>query len=557
MKKFFSPTNIILILLMCLSSLIIFFQSQSIWTIIDHTYQLENAYRIYIGQVPYKDFFLVVAPGTYILMAVLMKLFGLSNIVQIVSTMILGAFTLLFSYNVIKKVTNNDYVSLILSAALVFCGYSIVPIPNYDINAMFFMLVSVNFLIFTLKKKHTFNFLLTGVLLALPPFFKQNTGLVFLLMSIIALFYITIIDKKTLNIKDFLKILIGIFLVFLTFYLWLILFSKTSEFMYQTFIYPGKSRPIVKSLKLIIKSFLEPNKLFLYLSGITSILILINRRLPDKIKEFTLTTLLLITMILIPCCISRKPFTELDYAYGIWYVITICLGYIFIINFLRKLEENKLFLFLPIILIPVSYASFLSQGILGSTYGIWPIFFIMVALIFRFLKHNFPKTSWVFFISALTISISIFLIVALLKNTRLSYVSNKGNIQRATRKHFELITTHGVWIGEMENFFNYVDKNIPIGESIVAIPGEDSLYFATRRSPQLNYFQLNPTTCPDSQDKIYANIRRNKIKWVVIKTNLQMPNGFIPTDNIQRNIRRDYSFVDKIDGYEIYKRKNS
>ena len=47
-----------LILIIVISNILIFINSGKTCAFVDYTYQVENAYRIYLGQVPYKDFFL-------------------------------------------------------------------------------------------------------------------------------------------------------------------------------------------------------------------------------------------------------------------------------------------------------------------------------------------------------------------------------------------------------------------------------------------------------------------------------------------------------------------
>lgn len=544
-----------LFFLMALSATIVFFQAQRVLPLVDYTYQLENAYRIYIGQTLYKDFILVVAPGTYVVMAFLMKIFGLSNTYQLIYVMIISSFTILLSYKIISRITNNSIVSIILSASLIFCGYSIYPFPSYDNNTMFFILLSLNTLLFTLEKKSVFWLIISGILLIIPPFFKQNTGLIYTFLSLFSLFILAIFKPNIINKKHFAYLLLGVFLVSGSFLFWLFYNNIFNDFIFQNFIFPSQSRPLYSSIKGIISQFITINTAILYF--LSAILWLI---LKFKIKNIDFNNykiiLFVIAAFIIRMLTSNFPYISYTKSFNVWYDVSILLGIIYLFEF-SKISKTASYLFLlPIVIIGVSYSSFLSQGVLGSSYGIWPLFFIMLAFIYKYLIEYYGSFDWLKPIIILTFLISICLGVGVYKNNRLRFVSINGDMQKASRTNFEFIATPGNWINEMEVLFAYIDKNIPINESMISIPAEDPIFFATKRDPVLKYFQLNIVTCPFSEKQIINDIKVNNIKWIIWKTKPQMPLGYfdIENKNIKSFVRQDYKLVKVLKGYEIYQK---
>jgi hypothetical protein len=58
------------------TALVVAWQNSRLAVLFDLTYVLENAYRISLGQVPYRDFPLPHAPLTFLIQAALIKLTG-------------------------------------------------------------------------------------------------------------------------------------------------------------------------------------------------------------------------------------------------------------------------------------------------------------------------------------------------------------------------------------------------------------------------------------------------------------------------------------------------
>src|SRR3990167_3538620 len=128
-----NQSRIVVLLLAVTASLIAAYQSGRVWPMIDYAYQMENGYRILLGQVPYKDFGLVLMPGTYWVIAGLMKLFGVSNMVQVLYTSLIAGLTIPLAYFILSKINDDPLFNLILTSPLIFTGHALYPFPSYDI----------------------------------------------------------------------------------------------------------------------------------------------------------------------------------------------------------------------------------------------------------------------------------------------------------------------------------------------------------------------------------------------------------------------------------------
>src|SRR4030042_6725275 len=178
-KNFFK--NYYLVILIALaSSIVVYIQSGRTIILLDYTYQIEGAYRVFLGQVPYRDFIASMAPGTWYISALLMKIFGPHHMVLVYYSMMVSAVTVFLTYVILKRITKNINLNIFLVLLLTVTGHAIIPFSNYDINATLFMLLSIYLLIKIIQedKKGIYLFIL-GILLTLPSFLKQNIGSVF------------------------------------------------------------------------------------------------------------------------------------------------------------------------------------------------------------------------------------------------------------------------------------------------------------------------------------------------------------------------------------------
>src|SRR3989338_6522318 len=215
-------------------------------------------------------------------------------------------------------------------------------------------------------------------------------------------------------------------------------------------------------------------------------------------------------------------------------------------------EKSFFYLLLPLVFILVANASFLAQGIVGSTYGIWPFFFFMIALVFR--NIQLPSLKYFFTLLALIWSLALGTYIHL--NTRLNYIVSDGAPEKASHRLLEGLGTPGPWIPNFEGLLETTEREIPPQDPILTVPGEDPFYVFSGRTPPLPYEQINLYTFPPEAERAIEEAIRLKIKWVIVKDPLQnkikIPYGYKDLTQLMSTLNRHYNVHRVLPGYVIY-----
>src|ERR1041384_7098584 len=199
-----------LITALCLfaaTAAVVVWQNARLGVLWDASYILENSYRISLGDVPYRDFPFPYAPLTFLTQAALIKLAGRVFWHHIAYCAVVGGLTTVLTWRISLQllrgiVPRARLVACCLSAPMIVLGiYSIFPHPFYDSDCTFVILLCILLLVrLEQRESPTWLATLTGVLLVVPLFVKQNTGLAFLLSTVlmlVALLALAVWQKRT------------------------------------------------------------------------------------------------------------------------------------------------------------------------------------------------------------------------------------------------------------------------------------------------------------------------------------------------------------------------
>ena len=166
----------------------------------------EGAYRLYLGQVPFKDFGLPLGMGFWLIPALFFKLFGpfFSSLVKAqVLINLISCFSLVGIFKLLKLKNSIIFLSILL-----FC-ISFVMInfwPWYNHTVFVFELVSIYFLLLYILKKGKYRVLfiiLAAFFTVLSIFTKQDGGGLGLIINLVLLVYFAIVEKKPVSILYF------------------------------------------------------------------------------------------------------------------------------------------------------------------------------------------------------------------------------------------------------------------------------------------------------------------------------------------------------------------
>ena len=174
----------------------------------------EGTYRMYLGQMPYKDFGIPLGYGFFLIPLLFFKIFGPYLHTLVLAQVLINFISLLAFRNILKILgVNHSQRSLSL---LVFClSYSFFNFwPWYNHSVFVFQMVGFNFLLlsfFTTQKAKSYLWLfIASVFIFLAFFTKQDSGGLAIIFAGILLSYIAWLEKK---IPLFILYCLSIFLI--------------------------------------------------------------------------------------------------------------------------------------------------------------------------------------------------------------------------------------------------------------------------------------------------------------------------------------------------------
>src|SRR6266705_1694595 len=194
---------------------VVAWQNSRLGVLWDLSYVLENAHRIALGDVPYRDFPFPYAPLTFLIQAALMKVTGRVFWHHILYCAAAGGLGTVLTWRILLRLlrdtaTNSRLIAFLLSVPLIVVGvYCVFPHPFYDPDCTLAILLSV-FLLLRLDDASSWRAFTTGVTLVIPLFVKQNIGLAFLLSGAAAIVVLIVFEvRQRRPIRRYLFVLVG------------------------------------------------------------------------------------------------------------------------------------------------------------------------------------------------------------------------------------------------------------------------------------------------------------------------------------------------------------
>jgi hypothetical protein len=212
---------------------------------------------------------------------------------------------------------------------------------------------------------------------------------------------------------------------------------------------------------------------------------------------------------------------------------------------------------LPAIVLGGINGTLLSQQLWGSTYAIWPLLIFLIAGMIAFAARRLPPAS--------TLTLSTLVAAALLicggfyvsSEERLSYADVLGGpAVHATLPQLRRMTAHGIYLPAFEELVRFANAEIPPGDGLILLPGEDPFYFVTGRTAQFPVLLFDPATDPLSPEQVVEEGRRLGIRWLVVKRKLQIDED--PTPNREATIdllQKDFAIYRQLQNYDVYLRR--
>jgi hypothetical protein len=537
-----------------------FINEERILALLDFTYLVEHAYRIYLGEMPYKDFGLALTPGIFLIQAGVFKLFGLNAHAIVLHACFVSFFVVLLNFYIINKLHKNYVINISLLLPLIFTGQAIFTHANYNMESLFFCLIALAYLLKVLysQKKAYWQFFMVGILISLPFFIKQNIGLVFQFFMLLSLFLVSLFSKKELLFKEFLLILMGNILIPVIFIVILFMSGVLDDFYYQVFQFPSEVRNPLTKIEEIIKAYLSYEAVLSYSGMVLMGLFLCTPVISHQTKSFILPLFAPVILFFTYLTYFRAYNVHLETVIGIHFM-TIVIIIFFLANVYKFIlnTSGQLFVtFVPMVLLATSVSVFLSYFSLPAQ--IENIYFLLIAIIAAHSIQFFPNlTTWNIFYVVIGVLFSFqFYGFA---NTKFFWFPTYSTVHEvAAEPKLRGLGTRDEWFPKMEQLFQFADKHIKNTDKVVTLPGEDPFYYATGRIPPLAYLQANPHTfVPYNVNWFFQQCLEEKVKWIIVKKHIQnIPFFYLDITPLLKSnkIPKYYNLYADLGLYYIYKR---
>jgi hypothetical protein len=547
---------------------VVLWQNSRLGVLWDLSYVLENSYRISLGDLPYRDFPFPYPPLTFLLQALLIRLTGRVFFHHVLYCAVIGGLGTILTWRILMHLLRGAIASIrlvafLLTLPLTVVGiYGVFPHPFYDPDCTFAVLLCV----FSLQQSERKGFsplraFFTGVMLVVPLFVKQNTGLAFLAsagFAIAVLMALRAWHRQPASGYAWLIVGVasGLALAFLVIHFtvrvrnyenWTVKFAAARRFPPFSIMVAPYWSPL---LPLWIAAF-AAGALLLWRSHQT-----------DKWSPRLLSISLLSLPFVGPLfylIFEQDPSDRAEHFLAFWPFLLIVSFACALWNIGRGSDVARI---LPFVLIATVQGAFLSQQIWGSTYGIWPLLILLLAgvlVALAKLSRDRHSSEIVLLAGVAGLSMLVFSGYYVASHERLDYADlSRGQLARSTLPALAGLSVRGPWIAQFEELVRFSEREIPSGQGLLMIPGEDLFYYATGRHPHFPVLLFDHTVNPYSPEEIVELARCRNVCWLVVKKNLQL--NADPVEDKGRLLdllRADFAPVRSLANYDVYRRTAS
>jgi hypothetical protein len=547
-------------------ALVVVWQNSRLAVLWDLSYILENAYRISIGQIPYRDFPLAHSPLTFIIQAAIIRFTGRAYWHTTVYCAVMNGLSSILTWRILfyvlrDRISHARLLAFILSLPLIPLGvYSVFPHPFYDPDCTLIILIAllllhrVDFQVSSLLRP-----VLAGIALVIPVFVKQNTGLAFLGTVVLGLVVLVLIEAwRKRSTRRHVSVLLAALLAVSVMLAVIQLTAGLNNYWHWTVQYAAARRTPARSEMLEIYW----DKMLLLWIAIF-VLGLFVGRLNSKRSGWlaALSGSLMSAPFVWPTVyllFDHDASERADRLLILWPLVLIIS---FILAIVTVKQRRELGLILPFVLIATVNGAFMSQQLWGSTYAIWPLFMILTAQVLVSLSDLWRDRPRMMLPVAAIIVLSLLISGAcyVRSHERLDYANlDEGALTRSSLPPLKGLATRGDWLPNLEELVRYTDREIPREDGILIIPNEDLFYYTTGRRPLFPVVVFDHTVNPYSPEEIVKVARDRNIRWLIVKQDLQNEDEDLEKqrDQLTEALEGDFEQVESLKNYDIYRRSD-
>ena len=551
--------------LFAVTAAFILWQNSRVAVLWDLGYLLNTSHRMALGQIPYRDFSLVHPPLTFLVQAVIERLFGCHYQLVIAYAALAGGLASVLSWRILLGVlrgTPHGWVtSLILAAPLAVVGiYSIYLHPVYDSDAALAVLAAVLLLQRCLSRA-VIGWLpaaFAGVAVVLPLFVKQNIGLPFLLAVIAGLGVLVGLrlwspqGAESPSVSSLLRLLAGIAAA-LAIALGLIqAVAGLHNYLYWTVQFAAQRR--LPGVAEMLTVYQQPSFVWtipLLAGGLIALHSRLAERLWGRVLGFALFSAPFVAS-LIYLLIQDDADERADNLLALWPLLLLAAAVMALLELRKGVTAARL---IPFWVLAAIHGAFLSQQLWGSTYAVWPLLMVLAAGLLASLPERVrglaPALAAVVCVTFLVCG---GLYAASLERLDYIQIPEDQPLVRASLPLLQGLAAPGPFVPDFEELIRFTQREIPPQEGILLLPGEEPFFYATGRAPQFPVVLFDHTTDPYSADGLIAEAERRGVRWVIVKTRLQSAGDPLPERaRTMQLLQEHFQLFRKLGGYDVYR----
>jgi len=475
------------------TSVVVLVQNARLTVLWDLSYILENATRIAMGDVPYRDFPFPYAPLTFVMQALIIKLFGRALWHHVAYAVVAGGTATGLTYAIVRCTADRTRAAILTLPLIPLGIYCIFPHPFYDPDCCLAVLA----IVFAWQRSARRFWI--GAAAVVPLFVKQNIGLAFL----IAIIVLAVIAREWRLLAGVATGLVAAIAVVAAVF-------GIGNYIQWTIRFAAARR--LPPIGEVLSMYVDPTLMW-WLALVVAGVVIARWQRALGIAIAAVPFLWSIARIYV----ADDPLEREINLLRAWPLVLVC-------GAIAALLAREL---IPLLLVATIHGAFLSQMTWGSTYAIWPLLVIIAAYALR----RVPLALAIVFTAALLFGG----IPYVVKSERLTYA----------KLDFD-------WRSGFHELVAWTDRHIPRDDAIVCLPGEDLFYFTTGRRPRFPVLMFDRTINPYDARTIDALIQQRRVRWVIVKERLQI-NG-TPMENRDETLRlitRHASVVARLSNYTV------
>lgn len=525
-------------------------QNLHIAVLVDMAYFVNVATRIAAGDAPYVDFPMAQAPLSFVTQALLIKVFGPSYPAQIAYSAMLGGIATALTCRLARRILDGAVaapgaLAVVLTVPLVPLGiYAIYPHPFYDPDACLVILAAITAIFAARDRPTPARWILAGALLTIPLFVKQNIGGAFLVVSIVALAADALPKAAARAGLRWCIAGVGGALAVELVILQLIVGIDSYVRWAWVFALSYRGLPADRLGAFVDLRVIWPGLLII-------LLVIASERLrPDARGALFLTGLLVpvIGLAMVPALTPAAP--------ELFPPVLIAASVLALRPVMR--DGPTLESLLPFILTATTAGALMSQGLGGSTFGIFPLLVLAIASLVRLLSRAVVRPVRVASMTGVVLSVLLVLLGTpyALTNARLRYidVDAPGEVTRSSFPSLMGLSARGPYIADLDAVLFWARDNVRPDEPMVFLPGEDPAYFALGHPPQLPSIYFYDVGLPYSPSEMAAIASEIGLRWVFVKDRLQLRDEPPLNQAIIAALTERATLVAQVSAYRVYRR---